>query len=311
MSLVFDALRRAAPGDVQEPTRAGSVTVATRRWRPLGGITLGLLCMALVLSALWLRQTDVPQGAATVAGEVQEPAAVPIPLPLPLPHKAEIVVPTGSAVPRLQAADSQPVSAAASAGEREPPRNTRPAGTSAATVATRQPVPATPAATREGEAATGRDTPSRQPSPVAVAVAAAQPPAEASAGTQPANGTVPPMSAEALLAAFGEAMRNGQLAQADTYLEHARQMLGHQHLLVVRMEGYYCMQADCAERARQAYLSILARLPQDREAGYNLTILDWRAGKLEAARVRARSLLAQYPADQELNALLRVVEGQR
>ena len=87
MSLVFDALRRAAPGDVQEPTRAGSVTVATRRWRPLGGITLGLLCMALVLSALWLRQTDVPQGAATVAGEVQEPAAVPIPLPpiLPIP----------------------------------------------------------------------------------------------------------------------------------------------------------------------------------------------------------------------------------
>lgn len=255
MSLVFDALRRAAPDDVQEPTRAGSVTVATRRWRPLGGITLGLLCMALVLSALWLRQTDVPQGAATVAGEVQEPAAVPIPLPLPLPHKAEIVVPTGSAVPRLQAADSQPVSAAASAGEREPPRNTRPADASAATVSTRQPVPATPAATREGEAATGRDTPSRQPAPVA----AAPPPAEASAGTQPADGTVPPMSAEALLAAFGEAMRNGQLAQADTYLEHARQMLGHQHLLVVRMEGYYCMQADCAERARQAYLSILAR----------------------------------------------------
>ena len=32
MSLVFDALRRAAPGDVQEPTRAGSVTVATRRY---------------------------------------------------------------------------------------------------------------------------------------------------------------------------------------------------------------------------------------------------------------------------------------
>ncbi|MCQ4241638.1 tetratricopeptide repeat protein [Stutzerimonas stutzeri] len=114
-----------------------------------------------------------------------------------------------------------------------------------------------------------------------------------------------------LFVAFNAALAADQLPQAHAVIGEARLALGDSHLMVARMEGYYCMIAQCLQQARQAYATILTRLPQDREAGYNLAVLDWKAGHQAEARKRVRTLLAQHPGDEQLRALQRLMGASR
>lgn len=113
----------------------------------------------------------------------------------------------------------------------------------------------------------------------------------------------PDVNPRYLLASFNGAMASGQTEQAEQLLADARHTLGTEHLMVLRMTGYYCLQNACDNRARQAYLTILSRLPEDKEAGYNLAVLDGRNGQLERAHERVNRLLQHYPGDSALRSL--------
>lgn len=106
-------------------------------------------------------------------------------------------------------------------------------------------------------------------------------------------------------------MARADRPQAAALLAQAQAQLGAEHLLVARMEGYYCMRADCESRARQAYERVLYRLPDDREAGYNLALLELQAGQLEAASTRLRRLQQVYPGDAALRELQQVIRSRR
>lgn len=114
-----------------------------------------------------------------------------------------------------------------------------------------------------------------------------------------------------LLNRFNTAMSGGQTEQAAELLEDARKKLGTGHLMVLRMQGYYCVQQNCNEQAQQAYQSILAQLPSDKEAGYNLAVLEGRNGQLAQAHARVNQLLQHHPDDKALRALQQTLHQER
>lgn len=114
-----------------------------------------------------------------------------------------------------------------------------------------------------------------------------------------------------LLASFNRAMSQSQSDEAIRLLADARQTLGRDHMMVLRMQGYYCLQNGCDEQARDAYSTIIARLPEDREAGYNLAVLEWRNGQQTQAKDRVRQLLQYYPGDRALRTLQRTLQERR
>ena len=298
MSLVFDALRQHGTHPTQAPTQLGSVvTPGQRRWR--WGLVVGLVCVAVAGLFLWEHfyaaeriaprnvsaALPVQPSAPTVSSAPQEVVVVdialptPTPTPTPTPPEAQAQAPAPSSGSRLPGDALARLAATASVIEV--------AAVSQPEVAAVGEIDTTvPALESEPE-------PRLEPKPEAELsmVVETAPPAE----VNPAE----------LFAAFNAALSAGQLPQAEEVIERARAALGESHLIVARMQGYYCMRADCPAQARQAYSTILARLPRDREAGYNLAVLDWQAGQHAEAAKRVRALLAQYPADDALRALQR------
>ena len=114
-----------------------------------------------------------------------------------------------------------------------------------------------------------------------------------------------------LLNRFNTAMSGGQTEQAAQLLEGARKKLGAEHLMVLRLQGYFCMQNNCNEQAQQAYQTLLAQLPNDKEAGYNLAVLEGRSGQLAQALVRVNQLLQHHPDDNALRALQQTLYQER
>lgn len=114
-----------------------------------------------------------------------------------------------------------------------------------------------------------------------------------------------------LLHRFNAAMSSEQTEQAAEILEDARKTLGPEHLMVLRMAGYYCVQQNCSDQARQAYQAILALLPGDKEAGYNLAVIEGRNGQLSQAHERVRQLLQNHPDDKALRSLQQTLHQER
>ena len=297
MSLVFDALRQQGTQTTQAPTEAGSVVTPSRR-RLLWAFSVLLLCLTGVLLITW---TAVGDNAGAV-----EPSAPTEPLVAPLVQEnAEINIKTlpepahGSRLPDdalVRIAEAAPTSASIAVS----PSDTALLAASADSAPVTEPVlePAT--------------APIPTQTPVGAAPASTQQltvdkpeTALTELDKTPVDDAKSPINPADLLMAFNAALGAGQLSQAEEVLERARLALGNTHLIVARMQGYYCMRADCPEQARQAYSTILSRLPRDREAGYNLAVLDWQAGRRDEAHRRVRTLLSQHPGDEALRALQR------
>jgi len=283
MSLVFDALRQQGTQPTQEPTALGSVVTpggATRLPWISAGVLLCLTILATVfLEAFYLadRTAEPPVSnvaeVTTIASQAQPPALS----VSRLPEDALVRLAQSAPVPAVVAVEpSEPLIVASAPVDTEP------------SVKGQSPVP-------QGDAALpGVILPAPEEKPVTVDVSL-------SAVADPAT----------LFVAFNAALAADQLPQAHAVIGEARLALGDSHLMVARMEGYYCMIAQCLQQARQAYATILTRLPQDREAGYNLAVLDWKAGHQAEARKRVRTLLAQHPGDEQLRALQRLMGASR
>lgn len=299
MSLVFDALRQQGTQPTQTPTALGSVVTQGRTpWLPWL-CAAGLLCLA-ISAAVYLKDDYLAgsiaepvvsaepavSNVAEVITVAVQPQEVSIVAPQPQPAALSVSRLPEDALVRL--ARPAPVTAVVSAELSEPLVETIVPAVSAPSAATQLPAP-------QGNAAPSNvilAAPEEKPVTVEVSVSAVADPAS-------------------LFAAFNAALAAGQLPQANTIIDEARLALGDSHLMVARMEGYYCMIAQCPQQARQAYSTILSRLPQDREAGYNLAVLDWQSGHQVEARKRVRTLLAQHPGDEELRALQRLMGAHR
>jgi len=274
MSLVFDALRQQGAQPTQEPTALGSV-ITPGGWR-LRVIAWVLLCLAVLL-AVFLGPDD--QRVAPLA-EAAVPETEQVDLVTTSPEPLHVSRLPSDALARL--AVSAPASITARA---ESP---------AVSPAPNAPVVEAPAAVaRMPVSQVETILPEPAPPPVMVEVSA------------------PAVDPAALFAAFHAELSADRLPQAEAVVERAGRSLGDSHLMVSRMQGYYCMRADCPERARQAYRAILSRLPRDREAGYNLAVLDWQGGQHAEARKRVRMLLDQHPGDEALRALQRLMGASR
>lgn len=277
MSMVFDALRQQGTQTTQEPTALGSV-ITPGGWR-LQVIAWVLLCLAVLL-AVFLGLNDKRVAPFVPPAEVAVPEAEQADLVTPSPEPLHVSRLPGDALARL--------------AESAPPSTTAGAESPAILSAPRTPVVEAPSAVaRMPVSQVETVLPEPAPPPVMVEVSA------------------PAVDPAALFAAFHAELAAERLPQAEAVIERARRALGDSHLMVSRMQGYYCMRADCPERARQAYSAILSRLPRDHEAGYNLAVLDWQGGQHTEARKRVRALLAQHPGDEALRALQRLMGASR
>ena len=317
MSLVFEALRRDERSVPGPGTRSGSVLSApARRGRWLLAAVLVLLAGA----SLWIwRGHEIADRAPTsTRPQPVEPVAAEAPL---LPPAVE---PPETAAPRE--AQGQTTLSTFSLAAEQPAqgmeiRIIRPV---------ERPRPqAAPATTAEAPRAGGAPDAQQSTSPLASAASIPQPREEAPGARQDevppvatatertdsvpeqAKEQTPRIDGARLLALFNAAMARADRQQAAELLAQAQAQLGAEHLLVARMEGYYCMRSDCESRARQAYERVLYRLPDDREAGYNLALLDLQSGQLEAASTRLRRLRQVYPGDAALRELQQVIRSRR
>lgn len=280
MSLVFEALRRY--DDTTSPQQSkGSVLTAGRSLRRnrLWSILLWVLAGVLLGASYALLQPYASDFMLTTKPQLAQASLHP--LPEPLQQGAVLAAATTAQAP----ATLEPVQ-----------------------------IPEAPAVTTVmlPDAAAIVKKPTVQPAPkvekVAASVAAATP--------EPNPVISNPSSAERveqrqLLQRFNTAMAGGHPEQAAKLLEQARNTLGPKHLMVLRMSGYYCLQQNCNEQAQHAYQAILALLPSDKEAGYNLAVLEGRNGQLSQALGRVNQLLQNHPDDQALRALQQTLHQER
>jgi len=70
------------------------------------------------------------------------------------------------------------------------------------------------------------------------------------------------------------------------------------------MEAYWALAMGRDAEAEGLLREIVSRHPDDLEAGVNLTVLDLRYGRLEAARKRTDYLLGVYPEEPKVQELL-------
>lgn len=320
MSLIYDALR--APVSDEKPGPSyGSVSVggtpSARRvigkralWA--GGVVaaLGVLVLAAgsVADRLQATAPSRAQAAAVTALAAPPPAASAASAQARQPQsvaRVEVVAPR-LAPARGNASESTGVSATTRAGA--PQAGSAAAGEAAigAAPAARNVVPA------RAPAASAPASPSRQP--VQAAERPAQRTAQGSAGPEAsrhADAVIEPVRIDVgeALGRFNRMVARGEFGQAASLLEQLRAG-GLNPLARARMSGYLALRAGRLDDARHAYQEVLSRLPEDREAGLNLAMVDLAQGFNSQAQQRLRRLLDLRPDDGKVQALLAQARAQ-
>jgi hypothetical protein len=113
--------------------------------------------------------------------------------------------------------------------------------------------------------------------------------------------------------AFQSFLRQTQMRQwpeAQRTADQIATALGAGHVMALRAQGYLALQQDDLPRARSQYLQLQQTLPEDREAGLNLALIEWRSGDREAAASRLVGLVQKFPNDPQIQALSQNVKRQ-
>jgi len=269
----------------------------------LSGQVLALVAgMALAGGGAWLywagkasNNVPAPVPAAQVA---VAPIAAPLPIPVlaPLPAPVAISAPVAVGTPVSIVARNPMPEAAPVLKTPEPRALVAPAKTAA---------PAAPAAVPAATVAAAA---------VAIAPAASAPAVVATAPevkpvVRPLNTQVvvtiepTPLDVREVFQTFVQLLQTGQLAEAQAVADKISSALGRNHVMSLRAQGYVALKKNELGLARGHYLQLHQLLPEDREAGLNLALIEWRQGDKEAAAKRVARLLEKYPGDAELQAL--------
>ena len=75
------------------------------------------------------------------------------------------------------------------------------------------------------------------------------------------------------------------------------QIQGPDNLFLLRLKAYWRIRQDQLSQAQILLQQVLSRMPEDRESGLNLAVVDMRLGHTEAARRRLKQLQDLYPED--------------
>ena len=102
---------------------------------------------------------------------------------------------------------------------------------------------------------------------------------------------------------FVQLLQAGQLPEAQAAADRISSAMGRNHVMSLRAQGYLALKKDDLPLARSQYFLLHQLLPEDREAGLNLALIEWRQGDRDSASKRVARLLERFPNDQEIQAL--------
>ena len=94
-----------------------------------------------------------------------------------------------------------------------------------------------------------------------------------------------------------------QWTEAQQSADRISTHMGATHVMSLRAQGYLSLRRGNLVQAKTYYLQLQQALPDDREAGLNLALIDWRSGDKEAASRRVGALEEKFPSDPEVRAL--------
>lgn len=103
--------------------------------------------------------------------------------------------------------------------------------------------------------------------------------------------------------AFVQHLQSGRLPEAQIVADKISHEMGRRHVMSLRAQGYLALKKDDLNLARDQYFQLNQVLPEDREAGLNLALIDWRLGDKESATRRVAGLAEKFPGDSEIQAL--------
>jgi tetratricopeptide (TPR) repeat protein len=138
------------------------------------------------------------------------------------------------------------------------------------------------------------------PAPVAEAKPAPRPPIN----TQVQVSIEPnPFDVREVFQNFLQLVQMGQLSEAQAAADKISNAMGRNHVVSLRAQGYLALKRGDLARAKDQYSRLHESLPEDRESGLNLALIEWRLGDKDSAAKRVGRLLEKFPNDQEIQAL--------
>lgn len=107
----------------------------------------------------------------------------------------------------------------------------------------------------------------------------------------------------AMAEAFDRAAAAGDLGTARRQLDNLRAALPGESLTLLRRQAWLHMYGGNDRAAAESYRALLARLPNDENAGLNLAIIEARQGRVADARALLERLRRQHPDSRGVRAL--------
>lgn len=318
MSLIFEALKKGhapAAGPLASSAQQQPVSALPEQGAPLvaapvaasalSGQILALVAgMLLAGAGAWLYWAGKASNNNSSAVPPVQVALAPTPAPAPLPAVqsappvAAAPTPTPTPIPAptpKPVAVKQAVAPAALAAAVKPPspvvHNPPPVPKAAPAVAAAAPV-AVAAAAPAASALT--------PAPVAEVKPAPRPPinTKVQVSVEPN-----PFDVREVFQNFLQLLQMGKLSEAQVVADKISGAMGRNHVVSLRAQGYLALKKGDLVQARSQYSLLHESLPEDREAGLNLALIEWRLGDKDSAAKRVGRLVERFPNDQEIQAL--------
>jgi TolA-binding protein len=316
--LIFEALKKGhAPAAVplassaqQQPVSVLPETVALPAAAPVAASALSGQVLALVAGMLlagagaWLywagRASNNNTPVAVPVQVAQAPMPTPTPVPVAQPSTNVAAAPAPAAPP---AATVAVVAAPAPAPQIKAAavRNLPVSKTTAPVPATDVAAVAPAAVAVPAPVATPKNAvPAPAPAPVTEAKPAPRPPIN----TQVQLSVEPnPFDVREVFQNFVQLLQMGQLPEAQAAADKISGAMGRNHVMSLRAQGYLALKKGDLAQAKGQYVQLHQLLPEDRESGLNLALIEWRLGDKDSAARRVARLLEKFPNDQEIQAL--------
>lgn len=114
-----------------------------------------------------------------------------------------------------------------------------------------------------------------------------------------------------LVATFRAAMARADHTSAKAALDQMGAALSPRSLTLLRMQAWYAVDSGDDAGARERYSRLLQRLPDDINAGVNVALIDWRAGRQAQALQRINEMYTQHPDSELVKRNWQVMHQQR
>ncbi|MBF0144167.1 MAG: hypothetical protein HQL59_12005 [Magnetococcales bacterium] len=108
-----------------------------------------------------------------------------------------------------------------------------------------------------------------------------------------------------LVTDLGVAISRGEREEVERLLARLEASRGADNIFAMKMKAFWLVQTNDLSQGEALLKVVLARKPDDLEAGVNMAIVEMRSGRESAAHQRVVRLLKRYPGDLRLRDLLK------